>query len=680
MTTAEAKWEATVASLREGTRLYLTNDFTGAEKLFREGMGVDGDKPAPAVSIGDDDSNDDEPAGTVEDDSLEARDVRGAFALQYAIVGLMKGVASLANDQLDECLARLWEADALATLDTNWVGKKVVRGVCTLCAGVVQCLQQNIVRGVYNILRSWSVGIRYLRSEALEYRGVGSSVVRSAAQLALGVFAIILSMLPPTMVRAASWSTGFEIDREAGLAMLRTCQEEGGIYAPIAALALLSIELDTKTFLGESQTAADLAYCEGILDWAAERFEDSVFFSLLRAELHACRHELPRAHDVVAGISQLPCVHELRALNAVVAYKRAVYHLAALQWLEAGAAFEESLNVYRAAGRRSMGPAMAVGALLALLLGGDAAKAEEMASVVDEYQALAKSNWARQDRGAFRLLAMYRAQPEAERTTWALLELSQIMTIAMRCTWWQSDEQCAKFVALLEDAALRTPDTRAQRCMILAQVYTHRSKPAEGLAKCAAGLALKDDLGEASREWGMVPMLHTLAAQQHAKLGDPHKAEMALQAAASSAGTSKYLMQHHVTFKTTRLRRSLGLMVQEAYHRLTIGAGCRAIVTARLPGNAGVAAAWDWAPDARDLDFSVTFKADSAQNALIVTPMARHDAASGPVEGRFEMPGGCEGGTLTLEFSNYFSYLRSKSLSYRLTLPDGADEPTVIMS
>ena len=37
---------------------------------------------------------------------------------------------------------------------------------------------------------------------------------------------------------------------------------------------------------------------------------------------------------------------------------------------------------------------------------------------------------------------------------------------------------------------------------------------------------------------------------------------MALQAAASSAGTSKYLMQHHVTFKTTRLRRSLGLMVQ----------------------------------------------------------------------------------------------------------------------
>ena len=204
-------------------------------------------------------------------------------------------------------------------------------------------------------------------------------------------------------------------------------------------------------------------------------------------------------------------------------------------WLEAGAAFEESLNVYRAAGHRSMGPAMAVGALLALLLGGDAAKAEEMASVVDEYQALAKSNWARQDRGAFRLLAMYRAQPEAGRT-WALLELSQIMTIAMRCTWWQSDEQCAKFVALLEDAALRTPDTRAQRCMILAQVYTHRSKPAEGLAKCAAGLAAKMTSAKplASGAWSRCC---TPSLRSSTRLGDPHKAEMALQAAASSAGT-----------------------------------------------------------------------------------------------------------------------------------------------
>ena len=129
----------------------------------------------------------------------------------------MRGVASLANDQLDECLSRLWEADRLASLDTPLGGQKGrPRRVHPLRGRRVLCLQHNLVRGVYNILRSWQ-WIRYLRSEALEFDGVGASVVRSAAQLALGVFALILSLLPPHLIRAASWTTGFEIDREAGL-------------------------------------------------------------------------------------------------------------------------------------------------------------------------------------------------------------------------------------------------------------------------------------------------------------------------------------------------------------------------------------------------------------------------------------------------------------------------------
>ena len=153
--TAIDQWEASVASIREGTRLYLTNDFAAAEALFKRGAG---NEVAAATNAKEDEEDEEETR-----DTIETRDVRGAFALQFAVVGLLRGVASLANDQLDECLSRLWEADRLASLDTPWVGKKVTRGVCTLVAGVVLCLQQNLVRGVYNILRSWQ-WIRYLRS------------------------------------------------------------------------------------------------------------------------------------------------------------------------------------------------------------------------------------------------------------------------------------------------------------------------------------------------------------------------------------------------------------------------------------------------------------------------------------------------------------------------------------
>jgi hypothetical protein len=55
------------------------------------------------------------------DDGVE-HDLRGAFALQYALTEVIKGLASLSNDQLDECLSRMWEADRLASEMDAWIG------------------------------------------------------------------------------------------------------------------------------------------------------------------------------------------------------------------------------------------------------------------------------------------------------------------------------------------------------------------------------------------------------------------------------------------------------------------------------------------------------------------------------------------------------------------------------
>ena len=769
--TAIDQWEASVASIREGTRLYLTNDFAAAEALFKLGMGTE------AASLATDqvkqDEEDEEPPPTV--DSIEARDVRGAFALQFAVVGLMRGVASLANDQLDECLTRLWEADRLASLDTPWVGKKVTRGVCTLVAGVVQCLQQNLVRGVYNIVRSWQ-WIRYLRSEALEYQGVGASVVRSAAQLALGVFSLTLSLLPPHLIAAASWSTGFEIDREAGLALLRTCQEEEGIYSPIAALALLTFELDTKVFLGEAQSVDELAACERIIEWASTRFQDSVFFSLCSGELHACRHDLDGARAVVGAISNLPCVSELKALNAVVAYKRAVYHLASLDWHKAGIAFAASLEVYRAAGRRSLSPAMAVFSALCRLVSGEEEEARAMMEVVDGYRALEKKNWQRQDRLAFRLLAQFRGEQEPAAAalpsvgaggggtaaaaaaaaaasaaassaaaaargwaswatlaaasagpslagdskcgggaggggggganggggsgdsgsggggsnggcrpppnvrSWALLELSVVMTVAMRCSWWMGETQCDGFIALLKSLELVTADDRAQRAMILAQFHSHRRQPHESLKHCAEGLQLEGQLDPASAstvQWGVAPMMHCISAQQHAALDAPHKAEASLQAL---SGYANYTAQGMVSFKTTRLRRALGLMVQQSFEQLALPAGYKATLLLRMEQGAAATVSWDWALESRDVDFSAAFQPDGGGAQVTIAAQTRHVVADGPGEGKFVLPEGCSAGSLTLEWSNCHSYLRAKSVAYRMVLSNGEEPPKPVIS
>lgn len=703
---AKAQWERTVAALREGTSLYLTNDFLGAEKIFKAGMERPSSRaPAPASGVAsmftsalglsarpDEDSDGDGDGGEArDDDRLEARDTRGAFALQFAVVGLMRGVASLANDQLDECLARLWEADALAAQDTAWVGRKVTRGVCTLVAGVVQCLQRNAVKGVYNILRSWQ-WIRCLRTEALGYAGVGSEVIRSASLFALGDFALILSLLPAHLIRAASWTTGFEIDRETGLGMLRTCQAEGGIYAPLAALALLAWSLDTKTFLGEPQTREELADCAALLEWGEAAHRDSVFFSILRADHHACRHDLAAASAVLAATQQLPCLVELRALSAVLSYKQALYHLATLDLVPAAAAFARSLDVYRAAGRRSLCPAMAAYAAMAYLVDDtdvSRASADAMLSVLEGYARLPKTNWGHQDRGAFRVLEQHKERAAAGpsrawRRGFAMIHLAQAMTIFMRVSWWMADAPAAAFVALLQaEPSLTSADDRARRAMCVAQLHSHRGETALGLAACDEGLAV-EGLSEAALGFGVPAMLHALRAQLFAAAGEPHKAAASLQA--SAAGGRKVLMQHHIAFKTARLRGVLGLQLADAYTPLSLPRGTTASVTARLvaaggAGGAECVAEWDWAVEARDVDFSATFTPDAPPSSpLVVVATARHMAADGPVEGRFALPAGCRGGRLELRWSNAFSYLRSKAISYRLVLPDDAEAPAAVLS
>lgn len=129
---------------QEGIRLLFTNDFTKAEETFRDGS--KGSRPAGAV-----------------------RDTRGAFALIYTMVSFMPhgagngrkgaflssfmanskgigakssrfklkngvdmvngtrfGLLSFANDQLDECLTRVWTAESLLLEDAPWVGQKLL--------------------------------------------------------------------------------------------------------------------------------------------------------------------------------------------------------------------------------------------------------------------------------------------------------------------------------------------------------------------------------------------------------------------------------------------------------------------------------------------------------------------------------------------------------------------------
>merc|ERR1712083_459085 len=121
--------------IRTGIAHVFCNDLEKAELVFKKGM----NQPALAshrMMQGD-------------------HDLRGSFALQWALVAVIRGISSLANDQLDECLTRLWRADELTTESDDWVGKSVVRGICNLAGGIIQLMQFSFAKGVWNVLNSW---------------------------------------------------------------------------------------------------------------------------------------------------------------------------------------------------------------------------------------------------------------------------------------------------------------------------------------------------------------------------------------------------------------------------------------------------------------------------------------------------------------------------------------------
>eukprot|EP00434_Breviolum_minutum_P035677 symbB.v1.2.031588.t1/scaffold3684.1/size52080/2 len=260
----QARWDQDLHAIEESIRLMLGNRLQEAEDLLA----------ASSENVAKRDFRFD--AGD--------HDMRGCFTFVSALMSLINGLASLENNQLDTVLQRVQRADEELQLDGDWPGRTVLRGLCNLVAGVVEIMQGMPSKGVWHVLRSW-FWLRNLESEALAFEGHERGCVRSTALLALGVFNLFVSMLPPTAMKAAGWATGFHGGRDVALSQLRSCWEEGGIQAPFAGMVLIGFCVDISSFLGELRAERDdrQKHAKEILDWANKQYPGAFFFQGLEA-------------------------------------------------------------------------------------------------------------------------------------------------------------------------------------------------------------------------------------------------------------------------------------------------------------------------------------------------------------------------------------------------------------
>jgi hypothetical protein len=89
------RWAAGMERMHTGIRMLFMNQFEESEAAFLRGI-----QEEPSAS----------------DRAPGEHDLRGAYALQYALTSVIKGVASMEDDQLDECRERCAQSAKLAAM------------------------------------------------------------------------------------------------------------------------------------------------------------------------------------------------------------------------------------------------------------------------------------------------------------------------------------------------------------------------------------------------------------------------------------------------------------------------------------------------------------------------------------------------------------------------------------
>jgi len=647
----------------------FTNRFEQSEKTLQEGM-----ERSPSQIQGD-------------------HDLRGAFALIYALVSVMRGIATFADDQLIECESRLKRADELACKDDAWVGRKVVRGICTIQIGVIQILQQSYVKGFFNVIKSWG-WIKSLESEGLTYVGKETEVVRSAALFTLGIFYLLLGLLPPTSMKVASWLSGFPGDRAEGIRMIRTCWEEGGVLAPWAALSLLAYHVDTKTFLGEPLNEDEILLTTNVLKFADEHYPGSLFFAGLKSDFYAVtQRDIPLARKL--NEEEGPKLSAYPALTWVWNYKRGMYAVTDLDWYEAGKFFRTSSLVYIEVGRRSMVPAMSAFSLICFaqsaIEGKDVEDSklqfEEMLERLEEYRSMKKKNWQRQDAWGFEILERYRPNAAEKKkkkkkkkkyitSAWPLLDLVKLMVLQIRCSWWMKHESLDNLLEKLRKAEDKrknegklTPDERVQVEMCCMEILSQKKDTVGVMKAYQDGIGLKDDLSKEGKELGAIPVMHYLAAQFHHLSGDLGAAKFYLNKV-KQCGTN-YKFHALLMLKIVVLERSLGIEIEHDFEKVEIPSGKTKSLVIDIPREIEVPFVnWFWLVKKHTVNFEAKFFPANGDAEIELQSIEHRQANEDDDMTAGELSTeGLGAGRLILKWDNTFSILRSKSVKYRISPP-----------
>jgi len=590
-------------------------------------------------------------------------DVRGIILFSQATFALFTGLICLKGDQLDEALEKFQAAEKLVAADHDWVGKNVFEGFCLLAVGGVQFCQLKLARGAWNILNSWRY-LRKIEAEGLDYQGYERNLIRSMSLYALGTYHLLTSMMPPRLLSAAQWLTGFTGSRETALSQLLTCWEEDGMEAPFAGLSYVGFVCDTSDFIGEFPALRKerAKHARRILDWAENKYQNSAFWMGNEANYRGSVRDIDGAIEVTKAT--IPNVENLPYLLLMARIGVGKYYLAKLDWVAAAEETRAAADVHRAVKRRALCPSLFYTEYLCYRRAGIADKASEALNLCLSFKK-EKKKWNSLDADALanadKALKLTGGGGKAE-GVWLDMHLFQQIIFVHRLAYRMPDAQLVAFIAEVQNELAMCGEDAEQQCMGLA-IQAEASRQAERFDEAQRYaeecLALEPKLSKEAIKGSALHYGRYVSAYAHTMKGNVAAAQEALTRLDALPDHS---YRWEIEIKANHLRQHIGMELQDSYMVVKVAASRASKVVVDVPEDAG-RVEWDWVIEAHTVDFVASFVPAGSAEPVELQRIEKHGCEMGPAEGSFEATGP---GTLTLAFDNSFSYLRSKMVKCRV--------------
>lgn len=340
------------------------------------------------------------------------------------------------------------------------------------------------------------------------------------------------------------------------------------------------------------------------------------------------------------------------------------------------------MQVYIKANRRSMVPYMAAFSLLSYLQSVEdeadhrekaKEKAKEMYALLGKYRRMKKKSWGKQDLFAFRV---YKSFTDYEtRQPWTLVELVLIIVLQIRITWWMSMAQLESLQAQLtaefsarEKAGKMTDDARVEYYLCLTEFEMHKGNSDKALDCAAQGLSFEKGLSKEGRKEGAVPMIHYMAAMIHANRGDLERAKAGLKRL-RSYGTH-YAFHALIFLKAIVLAQKLGEDFVQDYEQLSVGARTKESAVFQVASPAeDRPIEWSWYVEKHTIRFRAAYVPVGQGEPILIQSIGQHDSENKHVIGEYKPT---QPGKLELTWDNAFSRLRSKSVHFKVNIPEVA--------